>query len=438
MTAPRKVLVVQVAALGRGLLAAHGRATLADLPVRAAASVLPALTCTVQATLRTAASPAAHGMVANGVFERRLRKPFFWEQAATLVDGPRIWDAYRGRGGRVGLLFWQQSLGEAADVVLSPAPIHKHHGGMVEACYSQPAGLYDRLAAAVGRPFRLRHYWGPLASVASSAWIADATAALLDLPDAAPDCCFTYLPGLDYDLQRHGPASPQADRALLAVCGQIQQLAAAAARLHYELLVFGDYAIAPCPGGAVYPNRALAAAGLLVTRLVDGRCYADLHASRAFALCDHELAHVYLRDPAAAAAAAGALAGLPGVGRVLARDAQSAAGLAHAHSGELVLEAAEGHWFSYRYWPADARAPDYAGHVDIHQKPGYDPCELFFGWPPGSVSQDDSRIRGSHGRVGPGREVAVAASFDLGSPAPTSLIELAISLRTWLNGGHER
>ena len=67
----------------------------------------------------------------------------------------------------------------------------------------------------------------------------------------------------------------------------------------------------------------------------------------------------------------------------------------------------------------DLQAPDYARCIDIHRKPGYDPCELFFDpkllWPKGRairrliqkklgfrtlfdvIPLDPSLVKGSHG-----------------------------------------
>jgi predicted AlkP superfamily pyrophosphatase or phosphodiesterase len=424
-----KLLVVQVAGLGYDLAQRHGLAC-AGRAFQPMQTVFPAVTCPVQASFRTALLPAAHGVVCNGMYSRTLRRTAFWEQSAALVAGPRIWDAFRRRGRKTAVLFWQQSLGEAADIILSPAPIHKHHGGMVEDCYSKPAGLYGRLRGHVGRPFRLAQYWGPFASAKSSQWIAEATAALLEIPDLAPDLCLTYLPVLDYDLQRHGPDHPAAGRAVAALRLQLDLLEAAAGRSGYELLVFGDYAIAPCPRGAVFPNRALLEAGLLAVRRVGGRQYADLHESRAFAVCDHEVAHVYVRKAGDLPAVRSLLEAQPGVECVMAADEQAAAGLAHAHAGELVLQAAEGRWLAYPWWARRAEAPDYAGHVDIHSKPGYDPCELFLGWPPGTISLDARRVRGSHGRAGAGRRTCWASTAISGNIA--TVVDLAARVRDWM------
>jgi len=423
----KKLLIVEVAALSRP----PKLDGLAFAPIR---SVFPALTCTVQASFRTASAPAAHGMIANGLFFRRLGRAMFWEQSAALVEGRRIWSEFRRRGGRVGMLFWQQSLGEDVDVLLSPAPIHKHHGGLIEDCYARPAGLYERLCRLVGRRFKLRHYWGPLASPAAGDWIAQATAAVMRDRQIAPELLLSYLPALDYDFQRWGPDDPRSGKALRALEAQLRLLVRAAGENGYEVLIFGDYAIAPVDG-AVFANRALHQAGLLKTRRVGEMLYPDLHASDAFAMVDHEVAHVYVAESGGIGAAREVLASLDGVSEVLDRRAQAAVALDHANSGDLVIVAAEGKWFAYPWWTEKHEAPDYAGHVDIHNKPGFDPCELFarvLSWPPMSVQQNVARIRGSHWRAGQDRRTTWAGTLKLANE-PADLVELAGAVREWLD-----
>lgn len=429
----RKLLVVQVAAFGWDLVGRHKEG--AGGPVfRKAATVFPAVTCTVQASFRTALGPAEHGMAANGLYFRDLRRVMFWEQSADLVRGPRIWDTARARGQKVGLLFWQQSLGESADVILSPRPVHKHHGGMIQDCYSRPADLYARLAEKLG-PFNLMNYWGPLASVKVNDWIVAATVEIMRSPDLAPDLLFTYLPGLDYDLQRWGPESPKSFQCLEKTHAGLSNLWKNAEAAGYDILVFGDYAIEPVTA-AVFPNRALREAGLLNVRTVRDMAYADLFDSPAFALADHQVAQVFVQKAGALAQVRGVLEKLDGVGEVLDTAAQDRLGIRCPRSGELVLVAQKGRWFAYPWWTERREAPDYATHVDIHNKPGYDPCELFFGWPPMSVSQDTGRVRGSHGRVGAGCEVAWASSFPA-EPEPDSVLALSQAVRKFVDGSRE-
>jgi predicted AlkP superfamily pyrophosphatase or phosphodiesterase len=418
-----KLLVVQVAALGWDLVKHLSG-------FRSAEAFFPAVTCSAQAGFRTASLPRDHGMVANGVRLPDLRKILFWEQSSALVHGERIWSRYRAGGRKAGMMFWQQSLGdEDLDLLLSPAPIHMHSGGMIQDCYAKPDGLAQRLAGQVGRPFNLMHYWGPLASRKSSAWITDATCALLRDDQLAPDLLFSYLPHLDYDLQRHGPGSPQALKALDFTLACIDRIKSEAQTRGYHWLFYGDYAIQPV-SGAVFPNRRLREAGLLHTRQIKRMLYADLFATPAFAMVDHQIAHVYTRDARIAAAAREALAGLPGIESILDREEQSVLGVDHPRSGDLLLIAQSGHWFAYPWWTEKRQTPDFATHVDIHNKPGYDPCELFFGWPPPSVSMNTDRIRGSHGR--PGDSVAWSTSLEFAAP-PTSMLGVARFTKAWLD-----
>ena len=424
MSTPKKLLVIDIAAFGWNLVS--------HLPeFRPAQAVWPALTCTAQASFRTAATPGAHGIVANGLFFKDLTKVLFWEQSATLCAGPRIWDGFRARGGTVGLMFWQQSMGENVDLIATPAPIHKHSGGMIQSCYTQPAALEQRLNEAIGRPFNLMNYWGPLANHKSSDWIVDAVVATMGLPDLAPDVLFAYIPHLDYDLQRHGPAGAKAAKSLDVLLGYLTRLKAACADFGCDWIFVGDYAIEPVKRGAVFPNRALREAGLFKVRDIRRMAYTDFFTSPAFAVVDHQIAHVFCRDAQATAAARACLQAVPGVAEVLDRDAQAARGIAHARSGDLVLVAEDGAWFAYP-WFEKKEAPDYASHVDIHNKPGYDPCELFFGWPPGSVSFDTTKIHGAHGNVGSGFEIAWSSSLAFDTP-PETFLDLARATQRWMD-----
>ncbi len=359
-------------------------------------------------------------MISNGLYFRDLKKPLFWEQAASLVEGERIWKGLRARGLKTGMMFWQQSLGEDVDFVLSPRPIHKHEGGMIQDCYSQPEDLYARISEKIRRSFNLMHYWGPLASRKSSEWITAAVSAVMASPEYAPDLLFAYLPQLDYDLQRHGPESRAAERALDQLYAMLRRLIGVAEANGYHFLIFGDYAIGAVEKPPVFPNRLLRDARLLRTRAVRGMQYPDFFSSEAFAMVDHEIAHVFCKDAAAARRAREVLAPVAEV-----REERS-----HPRAGELLLVAEKGSWFAYPWWADPREAPDFATHVDIHSKPGFDPCELFWGWPPPSVSQNVSKVKGTHGRVGAGSEIAWASSlrFDF---EPKNLLDLSRAVRDW-------
>ena len=81
--------------------------------------------------------------------------------------------------------------------------------GLVQWCYSKPAGLYEAVCDNIGRPFNLMDYWGPFASPKASEWIMEAAIDLVTRH--APDFMSVYLPHLDYSCQKFGPDDPRVD-----------------------------------------------------------------------------------------------------------------------------------------------------------------------------------------------------------------------------------
>lgn len=431
----KKLLVIQCAALGHDLVRRfpqlHRDLGLAFQPLT---PPFPAVTCTVQATFRTAQPPEEHGVICNGFYFRDLHRTAFWEQSADLLPRRRIWDEFRAQGHRIGAVCWQQSLGGNSDTVLSPAPIHKHEGGMIQDCYSQPPDLYRELSYDIGR-FSLHRYWGPLAGIASTRWIVNATSALLHRANR-PELLLTYIPHLDYVLQKYGPRNETAvARAVDDFVRELRRLLDSAKAAEYDVLVFGDYAITPAEQ-AVFPNRMLRDATLFQVRRVKSMTYPDLHASRAFALVDHQVAHLFLRDPRDKDTVRACFAGQPGIAEIADAAARDGSDRWKRYAGDLILTAAPGFWFAYPWWRESCEEPDYAGHVDIHSKPGFDPCELFWGWPPPSVSRDPSKVKGTHGRTDVPAvwaatcELPVPAAAAGGAPLP--LADLARAVEIWL------
>lgn len=400
-----KHLVVSAAGLGWDDVQRHGLAGAAGLRFRPAESVFPAVTCVAQATLRTGLPPSEHGVTANGWWSRDLRRPFFWEQSSALVHGPRVWDAARESGSTVGVFFFQQVLGESADFIVSPAHIHKHGGSSLLYRYAVPPGADRRLEEANGK-FPLWRYWGPLAGPkAGDAVLADflAIAGRYD-----PDAAFLYLPTLDYEAQRFGPDDPRCARAAARFRAQLETLAGFCSKCGADMAVVGEYAISKTSQPPVFPNALLRRAGLFAVREVSGMAYPDMHASKAFAMCDHEIAHVFVRDPDDVPFVRDALVSSGLFESALARS--DGGEWAHPSAGDLLLVANPGSWCAYPWWTDPREAPDYATHIDIHNKPGFDPCELFFDkglrFPP-RTCQDASRVGGTHGRR---CRIAVAAT----------------------------
>jgi predicted AlkP superfamily pyrophosphatase or phosphodiesterase len=339
-------------------------------------TVFPAVTCSVQSTFLTGLPPSGHGIVGNGWFFRDLGEVYLWRQHNALVEGEKVWETARRvkPGYRAANVCWWYAMGATTDFTVTPRPIYYADGRKSPDCYTDPPALHDRLTSEIGA-FPLFHYWGATANIESSRWIASAARLLLDSEEL--DLALVYLPHLDYDHQRHGPLGPEATAAAVELDTVAGDLVDHARSAGSTVIVLSEYGIAPARR-AVDVNRFLRLGGLLRVHTQDGMEYLDPWTSRAFAVADHQIAHVYVRDPADVSRARELLEDIDGVAEVLEGETKRAAGLGHQRAGEIVAVAEPDAWFTYYYWLDDAHAPDFARTVEIHRKPGYDPAELFF------------------------------------------------------------
>jgi predicted AlkP superfamily pyrophosphatase or phosphodiesterase len=387
--------------------------------VRPLATVTPAVTCSVQATFMTGGLPRDHGIVGNGWFFRDLLEVWLWRQSNRLVAGEKIWETGKRRDPAftAANLFWWYNMGGSHDFAVTPRPIYKADGRKLPDCYTKPSDLREELTRELG-PFPLFQFWGPGTSIASSRWIAEA--ALRVRRSRSPTLTLVYLPHLDYDLQRFGPDDPRIAASLREIDAVAGDLVADAGRDGARVIVLSEYGMAAV-SRPIHVNRALREAGLLGVRVEDGGEILDVAQSRAFALADHQIAHIYVTEPDLVGEVKRLITALPGVECVLDRNEQHAFGLDHPRSGELVALAQMDAWFTYYYWLDDRRAPDFARLVEIHRKPGYDPVELFMdpaipmpklaiGWRLAKralglrtlmdvVPLDPLLVKGSHGRI---------------------------------------
>lgn len=382
-------------------------------------TVLPAVTCSVQSTMLTGSAPAQHGIVGNGWYLRDIGEVNLWRQHNALVGGEKVWETARRSepGFTAANVGWWYAMGASTDLTVTPRPIYHADGRKSPDCYTRPPELHDRLTDELGT-FPLFDYWGPTASIRSSRWIVEATRTILR--EQGSDLVMAYLPHLDYDLQRFGPDSPEADRAAADLDATLAPLLDDARAHGASVITVAEYGIAPAHR-PVDVNRMLRAAGLLEVQVQQGRELLDPLTSRAFAVADHQVAHVYVADPADVPRARDVLEEAAGVDEVLDRAEQARFGLDHERSGELVAIAEPGAWFTYYYWLDDERAPDFARGVEIHRKPGYDPAELFLDpadpfvklragmnlvrkrlglrYTMNVIPLDPSCVRGTHGRL---------------------------------------
>ncbi|SCG76123.1 alkaline phosphatase family protein [Micromonospora coxensis] len=374
----RRLVVLDVVGLTPRLLAHMPRLrAVADAGFAAElGTVLPAVTCTVQSTFLTGTLPAAHGVVGNGWYFRDLGEVLLWRQHHALVEGEKLWQAARRRepGYTVANVCWWYAMGADVNWTVTPRPVYHADGRKDPDCYTDPPELHDALTDRLGA-FPLFSYWGPGAGLVSSRWICRAAERILT--DQSPDLTLVYLPHLDYDLQRFGASSPRAAVAAAELDAVLGPLLDAARARDTTVVALSEYGITDV-SRPVDVNRSLRAEGLLRVYTQAGMEYLDPWTSRAFAVADHQVAHVYVRDAADVPAVAKRCAALPGVAEVLDAGGKAAHGLDHPRAGELVLIAEPDSWFTYYYWLDDARAPDFARLVEIHRKPGYDPAELLF------------------------------------------------------------
>jgi len=259
------------------------------------------------------------------------------------------------------------------DQAVTPRPHYPADGRKIMGLYSQPADLQRIIEDKIGT-FPFFNFWGPTADIRSSRWIVDC--AITDFTLNQPNLQLVYLPHLDYNLQRLGPNDPNISDDIQAIDQEAGRLIDFVREQGAEVMIVSEYGISEV-NQSVSLNRVLRQAGLLQVRESVTWELLDTGASRAFAVADHQFAHVYVKDPSDISQVKKLLENTIGVERVLDAVSQADWKINHARSGELIVIAEENCWFDYYYWFDDDKAPDFARTVDIHRKPGYDPVELF-------------------------------------------------------------
>ncbi|MEC4819859.1 MAG: alkaline phosphatase family protein [Scytonema sp. PMC 1069.18] len=385
----------------------------------AIAPVLPAVTCTAQATYLTGKMPNEHGIVANGWYFRDESEIKFWRQSNKLVQTPKLWDMARelDPSFTCANMFWWYNMYSTADYTVTPRPMYPADGRKIPDIYTQPQEWRTELQTKLGQ-FPLFNFWGPNTNLCSTQWIASSAKWVEE--KCNPTLTLIYLPHLDYCLQKFSPDDKRVIKDLQeidTVCGDLIQ--------YYEnrgaqVIVLSEYGITPV-SKAIHLNRLLREQGLITVREELGRELLDPGASKAFAVADHQIAHVYVNDPFYISKVRDLLEATEGIAQVLGEQEKPTYHLNHPRSGELIAIAQQDAWFTYYYWLDDNRAPDFARTVDIHRKPGYDPVELFidpqiklpkfkiglkllkkqlgFRYLMDVIPLDASLVRGSHGCV---------------------------------------
>ena len=358
----------------------------------------PCVTCPVQISLSTGTNSQQHGVIANGFYWRDKHEVEMWTAWNEVIQSPRIWDRLTEHDKSLTSAVWFPLLtkGTTSEYACTFAPIHNPDGTESLWCYTKPTELYGDLRDTFGH-FPLKHFWGPLANVNSTKWIVDS--AVHAEKEFAPKFWFIYLPHLDYAAQKFGPDSPEAEQACVDLDNELKRLADgfAAAGMDDVLWLFaGEYVISPVDSVS-YPNRTLREAGLLTVNETDEGELIDFENTPAWVMADHQLGHVYVKDAADIDRVADVLRQDPLVERVLKGSERAEYNLDHERAGDLVIISKPNAWFAYYYWQDDAKAPSFARTIDIHRKPGYDPCEMYINMPEMQTPLDATIVKGSHG-----------------------------------------
>jgi predicted AlkP superfamily pyrophosphatase or phosphodiesterase len=380
---------------------------------------LPAVTCTAQSTYLTGLTPNEHGIVANGWYDRDLAEVHFWKQSNHLVQGRKLWEELREQlpGFTCAKLFWWYNMYSTADWSITPRPMYPADGRKFFDIHTSPMPLREEIKRDLGE-FPFRSFWGPGAGIACSRWIAESAKWIERRHE--PTLSLVYLPHLDYNLQRLGPNDPAIAADLVLIDEVAGDLIAFLEARGIEVVVLSEYGITEVDH-PIHLNRLFREQRWITIKDELGLEMIDCGASRAFAVADHQVAHIYIQDASIALKVRSLLEAQPGIDQVLDHDGQKTVGIAHPRGGDLVAVAGARSWFTYYYWMNDAVAPDFARTVDIHRKIGYDPAELFIDpalrFPAARVASfllkkklglrglleviplDASLVKGSHGRI---------------------------------------
>ena len=381
--------------------------------------VLPAVTCTAQATYYTGVNPDKHGIVANGWYFRDECEVKLWRQSNKLVEAPKIWDKAKAIDPdfTCANLFGWHNMYSTVDYAVTPRPMYPADGRKLPDIYTEPLGLRSWLTEELGE-FPLFNFWGPNTSVKSSQWIADAAKKVEQR--YSPTLTLVYLPHLDYCLQKIGTNPAEISQDLQEIDRVCQDLIEFYEAKGAKVIILSEYGITEV-SQPIHINRLLREAGLIAVREELGKEILIPGASQAFAVADHQIAHIHVNDRSCLPQVQEILANTPGIDRVLDSAGKKEFGLDHERSGELVAIAKSDAWFTYYYWLDDQCAPDFARTVDIHRKPGYDPVELFIDpelkFPLGKIAAtllkkklgfrylmdviplDANLVKGSHGHI---------------------------------------
>ena len=335
----------------------------------------PAVTCTAQSNIVTGCPASEHGAVGNGWYNRDYSEVHFWKQSNPIVKGPKIWDELKGLNPSFtcAKMFWWYNMYSSVDYSITPRPMYPADGRKFFDVYTHPMDMGAKIKKDIG-DFPFKTFWGPRAGIGSSQWIAESTKWVEEKHE--PTLNLIYLPHLDYNLQRLGPSHPDIKTDLEEIDQVVGDLIAFFEARAVKVVLLSEYGISDVDR-PIHINRVLREKGWITTKDELGLEQLDCGASQAFAVADHQVAHVYVNDESIRGEVRAALEAIPGIESVLDEVGKREMGINHERSGDFVVISDQRSWFTYYYWLDDGVAPDFARCVDIHRKVGYDPVELF-------------------------------------------------------------
>lgn len=374
----KKTVVIDVVALSQRLIGEHTpflKNWTSKSHQATINPVLPAVTTSAQTTYLTGKWPAEHGIVGNGWYFKDECEIKFWRQSNKLIQAENIWDIAKRKNSEftVSNMFWWYNMYSTADYQVTPRPLYLADGRKMPDCHSHPMDLRDRLQEELGQ-FPLFTFWGPNANIESTRWIANATKKVDEWKN--PTLTLVYLPHLDYNLQRCGIDFSKISKELKEIDEICEDLITYYEKQGAEVILLSEYGITSV-SKPIHLNRIFREAGMIQVKLEMGLETLDAGTSRAFAVADHQVAHIHVQDKNDLPTVRKILENTPGVELILDDEGKKKYHLDHERSGEFVVVADKDSWFTYYFWLDDSKAPDYARCVDIHKKPGYDPVELF-------------------------------------------------------------
>jgi predicted AlkP superfamily pyrophosphatase or phosphodiesterase len=330
----------------------------------------PAVTCTAQSSYLTGKSVGEHGIVGNGWYDREAAEVKFWKQSNLLVKGEKLWE---NLGIKCAKMFWWYNMYSSAEFAATPRPLYPADGRKAFDIHTQPMAMREEIKADLGN-FPFPSFWGPNAGIPSSKWIAE-SAKWIEKKEK-PDLNLVYLPHLDYGLQKFGPGAPEMAAEYEAIdqvtCDLIEELEAAGV----EVLVLSEYGISKV-SKAIHLNRVFREKGWIQVKDELGLETLDCGGCQAFAVADHQVAHIYVNDSVIEKEVRRVVLATDGVEEIREGSDLWPEGIGRERGGDFVAVSEADAWFTYYFWDDDAKAPDYARCIDIHRKPGYDPVELF-------------------------------------------------------------